>query len=43
MHSLQGEIGSANVSKDSFHPTEKKKDEGKEMVDQTQNNLLVSM
>ncbi|KAF1408694.1 cGMP-inhibited 3',5'-cyclic phosphodiesterase B, partial [Spheniscus humboldti] len=36
-----GEIGSASVSKESFHHTEKKKDERKEMVDQTQNNLLV--
>ncbi|KAM9605188.1 cGMP-inhibited 3',5'-cyclic phosphodiesterase 3B isoform 2-T2 [Morphnus guianensis] len=36
-----GEIGSANVSKESFHHTEKKKDERKEMINQTQNNLLV--
>ncbi|NXE88233.1 PDE3B phosphodiesterase, partial [Menura novaehollandiae] len=36
-----GEIGSANVPKESFHHTEKRKDERKEMIDQTQNNLLV--
>ncbi|KAM4667232.1 cGMP-inhibited 3',5'-cyclic phosphodiesterase 3B isoform 2-T2 [Amazona ochrocephala] len=36
-----GEIGSASVSKESFHRTEKKKVETKEMIDQTQNNLLV--
>ncbi|XP_050191344.1 cGMP-inhibited 3',5'-cyclic phosphodiesterase 3B isoform X2 [Myiozetetes cayanensis] len=36
-----GEIGSANVSKESFHYIEKKKDERTEMIDQTQNNLLV--
>ncbi|KAM6392484.1 cGMP-inhibited 3',5'-cyclic phosphodiesterase 3B isoform 2-T2 [Pluvialis apricaria] len=36
-----GEIGSTSVSKESFHHTEKKKDERKEMIDQTQNNLLV--
>ncbi|XP_029894219.1 LOW QUALITY PROTEIN: cGMP-inhibited 3',5'-cyclic phosphodiesterase B [Aquila chrysaetos chrysaetos] len=36
-----GEIGSASVSKESFHHTEKKKDERKEMINQTQNNLLV--
>ncbi|XP_057274214.1 cGMP-inhibited 3',5'-cyclic phosphodiesterase 3B isoform X2 [Pezoporus wallicus] len=36
-----GEIGSASVSKESFHHTEKKKVETKEMIDQTQNNLLV--
>ncbi|NXM31675.1 PDE3B phosphodiesterase, partial [Oxyruncus cristatus] len=36
-----GEIGSANVSKESFHHLEKKKDERKETIDQTQNNLLV--
>uniref|UniRef100_A0A8C3J9S6 Phosphodiesterase n=1 Tax=Calidris pygmaea TaxID=425635 RepID=A0A8C3J9S6_9CHAR len=35
-----GEIGSASVTKESFHRTEKKKDERKEMIDQTQNNLL---
>ncbi|NWI57408.1 PDE3B phosphodiesterase, partial [Calyptomena viridis] len=35
-----GEIGSANVSKESFHHIEKRKDERKEMKDQTQNNLL---
>ncbi|NXV46298.1 PDE3B phosphodiesterase, partial [Uria aalge] len=34
-----GEIGSASIPKD--HHTEKKKDERKEMIDQTQNNLLV--
>ncbi|NXV11963.1 PDE3B phosphodiesterase, partial [Cepphus grylle] len=34
-----GEIGSASILKD--HHTEKKKDEQKEMIDQTQNNLLV--
>ncbi|KAM9556007.1 cGMP-inhibited 3',5'-cyclic phosphodiesterase 3B isoform 2-T2 [Guaruba guarouba] len=36
-----GEIGSASVSKESFHHTEKKKVETKEMIDQTQNKLLV--
>uniref|UniRef100_A0A8B9F6J9 Phosphodiesterase n=1 Tax=Amazona collaria TaxID=241587 RepID=A0A8B9F6J9_9PSIT len=36
-----GEIGSASVSKESFHRTEKKKVETKEMIDQTQNNLHV--
>ncbi|NWU19351.1 PDE3B phosphodiesterase, partial [Dyaphorophyia castanea] len=36
-----GEIASANVSKESFHHTEKRKDERKEMIDQTQNKLLV--
>ncbi|NXN92496.1 PDE3B phosphodiesterase, partial [Rhinopomastus cyanomelas] len=36
-----GEIGSASGSKDSFHHTEKKKDERSEVIDQTQNNLLV--
>ncbi|NXY14866.1 PDE3B phosphodiesterase, partial [Atrichornis clamosus] len=36
-----GEIGSANISKESFHRTEKRKEERKEMIDQTQNNLLV--
>ncbi|NWV61836.1 PDE3B phosphodiesterase, partial [Malurus elegans] len=36
-----GEIGSANVSKESSHHTEKRKDERKEMIDQTQNKLLV--
>ncbi|NWW58947.1 PDE3B phosphodiesterase, partial [Ifrita kowaldi] len=36
-----GEITSANVSKESFHHTEKRKDERKEMIDQTQNKLLV--
>ncbi|XP_009696291.1 PREDICTED: cGMP-inhibited 3',5'-cyclic phosphodiesterase B, partial [Cariama cristata] len=36
-----GEIGSASVSKEPFHHTEKKKDERKEMINQTQNNLLV--
>ncbi|NXX22393.1 PDE3B phosphodiesterase, partial [Podargus strigoides] len=36
-----GEIGSAGVSKESFHYTEKKKDERKEIIDQIQNNLLV--
>ncbi|XP_074950818.1 cGMP-inhibited 3',5'-cyclic phosphodiesterase 3B [Phalacrocorax aristotelis] len=36
-----GEIGSASVSKESFHCTEKTNDERKGMVDQTQNNLLV--
>ncbi|XP_027745679.1 cGMP-inhibited 3',5'-cyclic phosphodiesterase B [Empidonax traillii] len=36
-----GEIGSANFSKESFQHIEKKKDERKEMIDQTQNNLLV--
>ncbi|NXW72713.1 PDE3B phosphodiesterase, partial [Hirundo rustica] len=36
-----GEIASANISKESFHHTEKRKDEKKEMVDQTQNKLLV--
>ncbi|XP_065696231.1 cGMP-inhibited 3',5'-cyclic phosphodiesterase 3B [Patagioenas fasciata] len=36
-----GEIGSASISKDSLRHTEKKKDEGKEPIDQTQNNLLV--
>ncbi|KAJ7411165.1 hypothetical protein WISP_104016 [Willisornis vidua] len=36
-----GEIGSANVSKESFHHIEKRKDERKETMDQTQNNLLV--
>ncbi|NXJ75080.1 PDE3B phosphodiesterase, partial [Trogon melanurus] len=35
-----GEIGSAGVSKDSFHHTEKKNDERKETIDQIQNNLL---
>ncbi|NXF01711.1 PDE3B phosphodiesterase, partial [Smithornis capensis] len=35
-----GEIGSANVSKESFYHVEKRKDERKEMIDQTQNNLL---
>ncbi|NXM76579.1 PDE3B phosphodiesterase, partial [Serilophus lunatus] len=35
-----GEIGSAIASKESFHHTEKRKDERKEMIDQTQNNLL---
>ncbi|KAM6359211.1 cGMP-inhibited 3',5'-cyclic phosphodiesterase 3B isoform 3-T3 [Alca torda] len=34
-----GEIGSASIPKD--HHTEKKKDERKEMIDQTQNNLLM--
>ncbi|NXI47142.1 PDE3B phosphodiesterase, partial [Galbula dea] len=36
-----GEIGSASDSKDSFHHTEKNKDERDEMINQTQNNLLV--
>ncbi|NWY72912.1 PDE3B phosphodiesterase, partial [Erithacus rubecula] len=36
-----GEIASANVSQESFHHTEKRKDERKEMIDQTQNKLLV--
>ncbi|XP_009570202.2 cGMP-inhibited 3',5'-cyclic phosphodiesterase 3B isoform X2 [Cuculus canorus] len=36
-----GETGIASVSKESFHHTEKNKDERKEMVNQTQNNLLV--
>ncbi|NXR55408.1 PDE3B phosphodiesterase, partial [Hippolais icterina] len=36
-----GEIASANVSKESFHHTEKWKDERKEMISQTQNKLLV--
>ncbi|NWS65882.1 PDE3B phosphodiesterase, partial [Crotophaga sulcirostris] len=36
-----GEIGIASVSKESFHHTEKKKDERKEMIDQTQNNMPV--
>ncbi|NXC59357.1 PDE3B phosphodiesterase, partial [Aleadryas rufinucha] len=36
-----GEIASANVSKESFHHTEKRKDERKEMIDQIQNKLLV--
>ncbi|KFR11247.1 cGMP-inhibited 3',5'-cyclic phosphodiesterase B, partial [Opisthocomus hoazin] len=36
-----GEIGSASVSKESFHHTEKKIEERKEVTDQTQNNLLV--
>ncbi|KAM4898590.1 cGMP-inhibited 3',5'-cyclic phosphodiesterase 3B [Sylvia borin] len=36
-----GEIASASVSKESFHHTEKRKDESKEMIDQTQNKLLV--
>ncbi|NWS27798.1 PDE3B phosphodiesterase, partial [Polioptila caerulea] len=36
-----GEIASANVSKESFHHMEKRKDEKKEMIDQTQNKLLV--
>ncbi|XP_064281482.1 cGMP-inhibited 3',5'-cyclic phosphodiesterase 3B isoform X1 [Passer domesticus] len=35
------EIASANVSKESFHHTEKRKDEKKELIDQTQNTLLV--
>ncbi|XP_030908621.2 cGMP-inhibited 3',5'-cyclic phosphodiesterase 3B isoform X2 [Melopsittacus undulatus] len=38
---ISGEIGSASDSKESFHHTEKKKVETKEMIDQTQNNLLV--
>ncbi|KAI1232587.1 cGMP-inhibited 3', partial [Lamprotornis superbus] len=36
-----GEIASANVSQDSSHHMEKRKDEKKEMIDQTQNKLLV--
>ncbi|NXP53752.1 PDE3B phosphodiesterase, partial [Heliornis fulica] len=36
-----GEIEIANISKESFHHTEKKKDERKEMINQTQNNLTV--
>ncbi|NWQ74639.1 PDE3B phosphodiesterase, partial [Columbina picui] len=36
-----GEIGSASISTESFRHTEKKKDERKEPIDQTQNNLLV--
>ncbi|XP_009903472.2 cGMP-inhibited 3',5'-cyclic phosphodiesterase 3B [Dryobates pubescens] len=36
-----GETGSASVPNDSFHHIEKKKDERKEMLDQTQNNILV--
>ncbi|NXH37684.1 PDE3B phosphodiesterase, partial [Dicaeum eximium] len=36
-----GEIASANVSKESFHHMEKRKEERKEMIDQTQNKLLV--
>ncbi|XP_075611202.1 cGMP-inhibited 3',5'-cyclic phosphodiesterase 3B isoform X4 [Balearica regulorum gibbericeps] len=36
-----GEIGTGSVPKESFHYTEKKKDEWKKMIDQTQNNLLV--
>ncbi|XP_014731800.1 PREDICTED: cGMP-inhibited 3',5'-cyclic phosphodiesterase B [Sturnus vulgaris] len=36
-----GEIASANVSQDSSHHVEKRKDEKKEMIDQTQNKLLV--
>ncbi|NWY35984.1 PDE3B phosphodiesterase, partial [Sylvia atricapilla] len=36
-----GEVPSTSVSKESFHHTEKRKDESKEMVDQTQNKLLV--
>ncbi|XP_032919107.1 cGMP-inhibited 3',5'-cyclic phosphodiesterase B [Catharus ustulatus] len=36
-----GEIASANVSQDSSHHMEKRKDERKEMIDQTQNKLLV--
>ncbi|NXD44378.1 PDE3B phosphodiesterase, partial [Copsychus sechellarum] len=36
-----GEIASANISQDSFHHTEKRKYERKEMSDQTQNKLLV--
>ncbi|NXC35692.1 PDE3B phosphodiesterase, partial [Campylorhamphus procurvoides] len=36
-----GELGSANVSKESFHHMEKRRDQRKEMIDQTQNNLLV--
>ncbi|XP_058691546.1 cGMP-inhibited 3',5'-cyclic phosphodiesterase 3B [Poecile atricapillus] len=36
-----GEIASANASKESFHHTEKRKDERKEMIDQAQNKLLV--
>ncbi|NWW99948.1 PDE3B phosphodiesterase, partial [Caloenas nicobarica] len=36
-----GETGSASISKESFHHTEKKQDERKEPIDQTQNNLLV--
>ncbi|NWZ99021.1 PDE3B phosphodiesterase, partial [Nesospiza acunhae] len=36
-----GEIASLNVSKESFHHTEQRKDERKEMIDQTQNTLLV--
>ncbi|XP_033370985.1 cGMP-inhibited 3',5'-cyclic phosphodiesterase B isoform X2 [Parus major] len=36
-----GEIASASASKESFHHTEKRKDERKEMIDQAQNKLLV--
>ncbi|NWR41969.1 PDE3B phosphodiesterase, partial [Regulus satrapa] len=36
-----GEIASANVGKEPFHHMEKRKDERKEMIDQTQNKLLV--
>ncbi|NWH67122.1 PDE3B phosphodiesterase, partial [Geococcyx californianus] len=36
-----GESGIASVSKESFRHTEKKKDERKEMIDETQNNVLV--
>ncbi|NWR74492.1 PDE3B phosphodiesterase, partial [Centropus unirufus] len=36
-----GESGIATVSKESFHHTEEKKDERKEMINQTQDNLLV--
>ncbi|NXK98735.1 PDE3B phosphodiesterase, partial [Formicarius rufipectus] len=36
-----GEIGSANVSKDSLLHIEKRKDEKKERIDHIQNNLLV--
>lgn len=40
---LQGEIASASVFKESFHHMEKRREERKEMIDQTQNKLLVSM
>ncbi|NWY15444.1 PDE3B phosphodiesterase, partial [Aphelocoma coerulescens] len=36
-----GEIASANASKESFHHMEERKDGRKEMIDQTQNKLLV--
>ncbi|XP_069713749.1 cGMP-inhibited 3',5'-cyclic phosphodiesterase 3B isoform X2 [Phaenicophaeus curvirostris] len=36
-----GETAITSVSEESFHHTEKKKDERKEIVNQTQNNLLV--